>query len=330
MLRVLDVVRDLEDRRHRNAQYSQQQQAEAQRLRLMGVLLLRVLDAADEEGAAEHEQQIRQDRAEQTDLHDAQHAAEQRDERHDQLRHVAKGRVQKAADRLRRVHRELLRDETDALSHGRDRQHRENEDRHVIPAVVVAIVCEWRAEQEPIHGALPWVEKLVEGVGEVRTEAVGKRIVGLLLLLGLVVIIIVALLLVLRSRAVPSRTVAVRKRIVGLLRLGLVVIVSITPLLLVIRSRAVSSCGHRSGYCLRGGHLAQSHHALLGLSDAFLSSLRLAFRRLQAAHCRLKALAHREKSKFGIVRIASRTSAESERVLDEGGTWNRSIGPVSS
>ena len=196
MLRVLDVVRDLENRRHRNAQHSQQQQAEAQRLRLVGVLLLGVLEAADEEGAAEHEEQIRQDRAEQTDLYDAQHATEQRDERHDQLRHVAKGRVQKAADRLRRVHCELLRHVADALGHGRDRQHRENEDRHVVPAVVVAIVCERRAEQEPIHGALPWVEKLVEGVVEVRTEAVGKRIVGLLLLLGLVVVIIIIILII--------------------------------------------------------------------------------------------------------------------------------------
>ena len=59
--------------------------------------LLLVAQPAEEEGAAEHQQQVGQDRAEQRDLHDAQQTRLDSEHRHDQLGHVAEGGVEQPA-----------------------------------------------------------------------------------------------------------------------------------------------------------------------------------------------------------------------------------------
>ena len=46
----------------------------------------------------------------------------------------------------------------------------------------------------------------------------------------------------------------------------------------------------RNPAMLPGGHFAQTQHALLGLPDGLLSSIRLAFCRLQASQTRLEAV----------------------------------------
>ena len=51
---------------------------------------------AEEEGAAEDEEHVGEDGAEEGDLYDAQHARLEREQRDDQLSHVAEGRVEQS------------------------------------------------------------------------------------------------------------------------------------------------------------------------------------------------------------------------------------------
>mmetsp|Transcript_26061 Transcript_26061/g.82725 ORF Transcript_26061/g.82725 Transcript_26061/m.82725 type:complete len:206 (+) Transcript_26061:367-984(+) len=138
-LRVL-VPRRLclaEDVRNNHSHGAQDQDCSVRLCALLVVALRGVPYAPKEEGAAEHEQQVGEDGAEQRHLHDAQHATLECKEGDDDLGHVAKGCVQQAAQRLRCVQRQLLRHVAQTLCERRDCNERKEEDSAGVPVVLL-------------------------------------------------------------------------------------------------------------------------------------------------------------------------------------------------
>ena len=76
------------------------------------VRLLAVAQAAEQEGDAEREQEIRQDRADDRRTHHVELAGAQRHQRDDELGRVAEGRIEQSAHRIAGVSSELLGERT--------------------------------------------------------------------------------------------------------------------------------------------------------------------------------------------------------------------------
>ena len=115
------VAAEREQRRHQQAGDRQHERGRVHRGRAGVVLLLLVLQPAEEEGEAQHEQQVPQDRAGQRCLHDLDLAFEEQEDRDDQLGDVAERGVDQSAEARTDVQRQLL---GGAADQSRERQDR--------------------------------------------------------------------------------------------------------------------------------------------------------------------------------------------------------------
>ena len=115
--------REREDRRREHAQ--RRDHPRAQRVES----LRPVSDAADEKREAEHEHAVRDDRADERRLHDADQAVAQREQRDEQLGQVPERRLDDAGDRRAEPAAELLRCAADEAREHRDRQRGDEERR---------------------------------------------------------------------------------------------------------------------------------------------------------------------------------------------------------
>ena len=89
--------------------------------------LLRMAHATDENRRAEHEQKVADDRSSDGRFDDAGQPFAQRDQRDDQLRGIAKGRIQKAADARTRARGQLFGRATHPASQRDDRDRGDDE-----------------------------------------------------------------------------------------------------------------------------------------------------------------------------------------------------------
>ena len=171
---VVDAVqrgaRGVEDRRQQDGQRAEDEErvVRADHVGVEGLHLLP--QAATEEGGAEHEQQVRQHRAQQRQLHDAQQAAVDGEDGDEHLGDVAKRRVEQPADGRVRVHRELLGHKAEPL---RERQSASSgdEDEPVAQVEHRAADRERHADQQDVE--LGAEEQLLHAHGEGRS--LGRR-----------------------------------------------------------------------------------------------------------------------------------------------------------
>ena len=92
------------------------------------VFLHAVLETAEQERHAEHEQRVGDDGAGDRGLHQVEHARAQRSDGDDQFREVAERGVQQPAHGVARLRRDAFRRVAEQGGEGHDRQHGEHEE----------------------------------------------------------------------------------------------------------------------------------------------------------------------------------------------------------
>ena len=109
--------------------HGRQQHHRAVHARRAGVVgLVAVAQAAEQEGDAEREQEIRQDRADDGGAHHVEVAGAQRHQRDDELGRIAEGRIEQSAHRIAGVSGEVLGGAHDQRRDRHDRERRGEED----------------------------------------------------------------------------------------------------------------------------------------------------------------------------------------------------------
>ena len=140
-----------EQRRHQQSGHGQDQRGRVHRGRARVVGLFLVLQAAQQEGQPEDQQQVPDDRARERRLHDLGLVLQDQEERDHELGDVAERRVDQPADPRARVERELLGRPPDQSGQRQDRAGRDHEDQQFVAAGDLEDDGDRDEDQQPVQ-----------------------------------------------------------------------------------------------------------------------------------------------------------------------------------